>query len=399
MAYAQQNIQPGSRAGRDRHCRIVLARGERVTSMRIRPWLVGTLLGGALLLGAGYIGSAAYLILHDESVAESIERQASIRTAYEDRLSDLRVEIDRLYSRALVQKSEFETELARLGERQARLDARQDVIAGISQAARRAGIVIPRLRPDPETVADDGAPQTEASVTVESLDRAADRLAARQDAFMSAVATALDGRRRTLHNALARIDLEPEDTADGSDATSVGGPFVPLASDPATNSFRAAASALVDDIEVYRRMAEIAAATPLARPLESARVSSRFGKRVDPFLRRPAMHSGIDFRAASGTGVHATAPGKIVSAGRNGGYGRMVVIDHGNGMTTRYAHLSRISVKKGQAVEAGEIIGKVGSTGRSTGPHLHYEIRRDGKAVDPAPFLDVGAEIKELIVR
>lgn len=399
MAYAQQQVPSGSRANRDGHCRIVVVRGERVTSMRIRPWLVGSLLGGALLLGAGYIGSAAYLILHDDSVAASIERQASIRSAYEDRLSELRVEIDRLYSRALVQKSDFESELTRLAERQARLDARQDVIAGISQAARRAGIVIPRLRPAPASGVEDDTPQTEASVTVESLDRAADRLAARQETFMTEVAAALDRRRRTLHDALARIDLEPDDTADEADATSIGGPFVPLRTDPATNDFRAAAAALVDDIEVYRRMAEIAAATPLARPLESAKMSSRFGRRVDPFLRRPALHSGLDFRAPSGTEVHATAPGKVVSAGRNGGYGRMVVIDHGNGMTTRYAHLSRISVKKGQAVAAGEIVGKVGTTGRSTGPHLHYEIRRDGKAVDPAPFLDVGAEIKELIVR
>jgi len=99
------------------------------------------------------------------------------------------------------------------------------------------------------------------------------------------------------------------------------------------------------------------------------------------------MHTGLDFRAQTGDPVRATANGKVVSSGWSGGYGRMVEIDHGNGLSTRYGHLSAIDVSEGQGVRVGQVIAKVGSTGRSTGPHLHYETRIDGDAVDPQKFL------------
>jgi murein DD-endopeptidase MepM/ murein hydrolase activator NlpD len=120
-------------------------------------------------------------------------------------------------------------------------------------------------------------------------------------------------------------------------------------------------------------------------------LSSGFGVRTDPFLGRPAMHTGLDFRASTGDPVRATANGRVVSAGWAGGYGRMVEIDHGNGLSTRYGHMSRINVKVGQQIHIGQIVGEVGSTGRSTGPHLHYETRIDGEAVDPQRFLRAGA--------
>ncbi len=121
--------------------------------------------------------------------------------------------------------------------------------------------------------------------------------------------------------------------------------------------------------------------------------TSGFGVRSDPFLGRPAMHTGLDFRAASGDPVRVTANGKVVSAGWSGGYGRMVEVDHGNGLSTRYGHLSEIGVKIGEQVKIGQVIGLVGSTGRSTGPHLHYETRIDGEAVDPQKFLRAGVRL------
>ncbi len=102
------------------------------------------------------------------------------------------------------------------------------------------------------------------------------------------------------------------------------------------------------------------------------------------------MHSGIDFRAEQGSPVRSTAPGRVVGAEYSGGYGNMVEIDHGNGITTRYAHLSAILVSEGQQVAQGTVVGRVGSTGRSTGPHLHYETRIEGDAVDPQRFLRAG---------
>ena len=114
--------------------------------------------------------------------------------------------------------------------------------------------------------------------------------------------------------------------------------------------------------------------------------------RIDPFLARPAMHTGLDFRGDTGEAIRVTAGGTVVSAGWSGGYGRMVEVDHGNGLSTRYGHLSEIDVKVGQTVKAGQTVGRMGSTGRSTGPHLHYETRIDGEAVDPQKFLHAGAK-------
>ena len=122
---------------------------------------------------------------------------------------------------------------------------------------------------------------------------------------------------------------------------------------------------------------------PLAGPLE---VTSTFGPRLDPFYGRPAMHTGIDFRETYGDEVRATAAGTVTIAGTDGGYGTIVEVNHGNGLATRYAHLSRVDVAVNQKVAAGDIVGHVGSSGRATGPHLHYETRIDGEAVDPARF-------------
>ena len=105
------------------------------------------------------------------------------------------------------------------------------------------------------------------------------------------------------------------------------------------------------------------------------------------------MHSGLDFRGDTGDPVRVTANGTVVTAGWNGGYGKMVEVDHGNGISTRYGHMSEITVKVGQAVRIGQSVGKIGSTGRSTGPHLHYETRIDGDAVDPQKFLRAGIRL------
>jgi murein DD-endopeptidase MepM/ murein hydrolase activator NlpD len=115
--------------------------------------------------------------------------------------------------------------------------------------------------------------------------------------------------------------------------------------------------------------------------------------RMDPFVKGPAIHSGLDIRGDMGEPVRATAAGKVETAGWNGGYGNMVEIDHGNQFSTRYGHLSAIGVKVGQMVKVGDVIGRIGSTGRSTGPHLHYETRINDEAVDPQKFLRAGVRL------
>jgi murein DD-endopeptidase MepM/ murein hydrolase activator NlpD len=135
-------------------------------------------------------------------------------------------------------------------------------------------------------------------------------------------------------------------------------------------------------------------AVPVRKPVNGdVETNSPFGVRRDPFLGRPAIHTGIDLRGDAGEPVRTTATGSVTIAGRRGGYGNMVEVSHGNGLATRYGHLSEIDVKVGQTVRIGEVVGKIGSTGRSTGPHLHYETRINGEAVDPQKFLRAGLRL------
>jgi murein DD-endopeptidase MepM/ murein hydrolase activator NlpD len=142
------------------------------------------------------------------------------------------------------------------------------------------------------------------------------------------------------------------------------------------------------------RLTRTLGSIPVRKPIDGALdQQSGFGVRVDPFLSTPAMHTGLDLHGETGDVVRATGDGTVIAAGWNGGYGRTVDIDHHNGISTRYGHLSSIDVRVGQPVKCGQILGKVGSTGRSTGPHLHYETRLKGEPVDPQKFLRAGARL------
>lgn len=185
----------------------------------------------------------------------------------------------------------------------------------------------------------------------------------------------------------------------GKDAASaVGGPFVaapPKATDGLFERDLAAAQTAVATLDGLRRALPL---TPLRKPLAGElQMTSTFGYRADPFFGRPALHSGVDLREEYGAPVRATAAGTISVAGPQGGYGNLVEIDHGGGLSTRYGHLSAINVAPGQQVAPGMVVGRVGSTGRSTGPHLHYEVRMDGEAVDPSRFLKAASALGGII--
>jgi murein DD-endopeptidase MepM/ murein hydrolase activator NlpD len=135
------------------------------------------------------------------------------------------------------------------------------------------------------------------------------------------------------------------------------------------------------------------AAIPTAMPAASMMMSSGFGYRADPFTGAAAMHAGLDFKGPVGTPILAAAKGKVVLAGFNGGYGNSVEIRHANGLVTRYAHLSGVHVRPGQMVERGVQIGRMGSTGRSTGSHLHFEVRLNGQAINPRKFLEANPDV------
>jgi murein DD-endopeptidase MepM/ murein hydrolase activator NlpD len=189
------------------------------------------------------------------------------------------------------------------------------------------------------------------------------------------IARALDVRYQTTAAELKKLGLSPSRVA------AVGGPFESAKADPTFKQ-------LFTSWKKLDTLQDGAIAVPSDKPVKTGAFTSGYGVRSDPFQGRSAMHAGIDLSGAVGTPIYATADGIVTTAGyNNGGYGNLIKIDHGRGIETRYGHLSRMSVQPGQRVKRGDVIGRMGSTGRSTGSHLHYEVRIDGRAVNPVPFM------------
>ncbi|MGE3142894.1 MAG: peptidoglycan DD-metalloendopeptidase family protein [Hyphomonadaceae bacterium] len=190
----------------------------------------------------------------------------------------------------------------------------------------------------------------------------------------------------------------------GSDADSeMGGPLVPedlvsyLRDSGMNSAFAHRVSQVAARVAESRRLQAIADSTPLAQPVavDNVRQTSGYGPRVDPFTGRPTFHAGLDMAAFERAPVVATSPGIVVFAGVKSGYGYVVEVDHGHGFKTRYGHLRDIQVSRGERVAIGQRIGSMGSTGRSTGTHLHYEVWFRGRAVDPINFLRAGRHVHE----
>jgi murein DD-endopeptidase MepM/ murein hydrolase activator NlpD len=192
------------------------------------------------------------------------------------------------------------------------------------------------------------------------------------------VARALDVRYQVTAEELHRLGIKP---APAGQRSGMGGPFESIGNP----TFKA----LFNSWKKLDELQNDVIAVPSDKPIQASVVMmSAFGVRSDPFNHHAAMHPGIDLSGAYGTPIYATADGTVVRAGwNNGGYGNLVEIDHGRGITTRYGHMSAILVHAGDHVTRGQQVGRMGSTGRSTGNHLHYEVRIDGRPVNPIPFM------------
>ena len=186
------------------------------------------------------------------------------------------------------------------------------------------------------------------------------------------------------------VDLLLLRLAEANATLAQGGPFEPIDGPIEAAGDDASLLALDSHVGRWDGLRQLLVQLPLAEPMDEFRLTSHFGERVDPINGRRAYHAGLDFAGPMRSTVRVTAPGVVVFAGLKGGYGRMVEIDHGLGITTRYAHLNTILVEAGDEVSYRTPVGLLGNSGRSTGPHLHYEIRLDGDAIDPAPFVDAG---------
>jgi murein DD-endopeptidase MepM/ murein hydrolase activator NlpD len=176
---------------------------------------------------------------------------------------------------------------------------------------------------------------------------------------------------------LRRLGFYPPEAG----ATGRGGPFDGNKADPTFKQ-------LFTSWKKLDNLASGAIAVPSDKPVKTAAFTSGYGVRSDPFRGGAAMHAGIDLAGPHGTPIYATADGTVTNAGWNsGGYGNLIKVDHGRGIETRYGHLAQMLVRDGQQIKRGQLIGRMGSTGRSTGNHLHYEVRIDGRAVNPIPFM------------
>ena len=195
--------------------------------------------------------------------------------------------------------------------------------------------------------------------------------------LMTTAVSDLYERSELIESVMGTIGVKIKKTAAKQRQENSGGPFVA----DKEISYDGLLQQVDDHLKTIRAM-------PLGRPV-SGKISSRFGKRTDPVNKKKAIHEGVDIKGKRGDRILATASGKVIKAMKNGGYGNYVEIDHGNGYITAYAHMQNYLVKKGERVKQGQVIGQVGSTGRSTGPHLHYEIQLNKKPIDPVKFMKV----------
>ncbi|MBX6426298.1 MAG: peptidoglycan DD-metalloendopeptidase family protein [Variibacter sp.] len=381
--------------------------------------------------------TATYFAFRDDVLTRLIARQADMQYAYEDRIGELRAQIDRLTSRQLLDQEQVEQRIEQLARRQKALEARTTALSGLPEDVVTGSI---RSHPRPLQRKDAGAgagaganpkpspindtvilaPPPERHATLESrvmtprsrtasgqkstsvmavldrLEESLDRVEAQQSAALLAIEDGYEAKARRMRSVLADLGVNLGKVAGASAPGGVGGPFVPPSMKPDAGAFERQMRRVQIARANVERLSRVLQTVPVRKPLAGEiDTTSGFGIRLDPFLRAPAMHTGLDFRGAIGEPVRATAAGTVSSAGWNGGYGRMVEIDHSNGFSTRYGHLSEILVREGQSIKPGQVIGRVGSTGRSTGPHLHYETRVEGEAVDPQKFLRAGLRLGE----
>ncbi len=416
----------------DRNGYTIVHHGKAVRFGPVVFWIVA---GSIVVMGAWSAATATYFAFRDDVLTRLIARQADMQYAYEDRIAELRARVDRTTSRQLLDQEQYDQKLNQIMRRQALLESRAAALntmpdtaptgsirpASRGQQATDAGTTtgVPKPSPINDTVtfvtpSDREArlesrapaiaqPRTEFAKAhgvdnvLSNLQTALDKVENRQVAALSSVEGGYESRMRRMRGVITDLGLDMAQLEAAAPKGGMGGPFIPVT--------KPSSDASAFDRQLYRinlsraqvdKLTRTLSLVPYRKPVVgNVEFSSGFGVRSDPFLGRPAMHSGLDFRASTGDPVRATANGKVVNAGWSGGYGRMVEIDHGNGLSTRYGHLSEIGVKVGERIVIGQVIGAVGSTGRSTGPHLHYETRIDGEAVDPQKFLRAGIRLTQ----
>jgi murein DD-endopeptidase MepM/ murein hydrolase activator NlpD len=386
--------------------------------LRLGPLAFWVVVGTLVIMAVWGITTATYFAFSEDVLTRLVARQAEMQFGYEDRIAELRARIDRISGRQLIDQEQYEQKLEQILRRQAALEGRAGAMNGeatgsIKQPARPIGE--PRGLPlKPSLLNDKGAflmpldrgmpIDSRTSVlakggggiagAIARLQASLDRVEQRQNSTVNSLAENYDSKARRIRGVLAELGLDFGKVTVADAGGAMGGPFLPapMAKDALgfERQLHRVKTARAQIVRLTRAISSVPVRKPVDGDIEPA---SGFGVRMDPFTSSPAMHTGLDLHGETGDPVRATADGKVTTAGWSGGYGRVVDIDHGNGLSTRYGHLSSIDVRVGQSIRTGQIIGKIGSTGRSTGPHLHYETRVRGEAVDPNKFLRAGQKL------
>ena len=405
--------------------------GHSGRQVRIAPVTFWIAVGSLVIMAGWSLATGTYFAFHDDVLTRLIARQKDQQFAYEDRIAELRAQVDRITSRQLLNQEQFEQKLDQIMRRQSALENRATTLSTLTDTTPTGSINRHRPaplnesqsedRPRPSPISDTviftaprdrvarlesrelpqspikrfaTAPRPAAGVEgiLARLNASLDRVESRQTAQLNTMEERYDSKAKRLRSVMADLGMDSKKI--GAPQSGVGGPYIPVTLRRDATAFERQLYRVHVSRADVERLTRTMAAVPVRKPIMGdIDLSSGFGVRPDPFLGRPAMHSGLDFRSETGDPVRATANGSVESAGWSGGYGNMIEVDHGNGFSTRYGHLSKIEVKVGQQVKIGQIIGRVGSTGRSTGPHLHYETRIDGDAVDPQKFLRAGLRL------
>jgi murein DD-endopeptidase MepM/ murein hydrolase activator NlpD len=388
--------------------------------LRLGPLAFWLVLGTLAIMTVWTVTTATYFTFREDVLTRLIARQAEMQFGYDDRIAEWRAQVDRISSRQLLDQEQYEQKLDQILRRQRALESRASALSGLGDvtssirqpartgAAGSSGAT--QFKPSP--INHKGAflapREHELSVDARSnivksggmsgaiahLTASLDRVEQRQASALDSIEENYLSRARRIRGVLTELGVDAGKTTSIDHAGAMGGPFVaPRAPKDANGFERQLYRISVARIQVHR-LRRALHSVPVRKPLEGEiDLASGFGVRPDPFTGAPAMHTGLDIHGETGDPVHASADGTVTAAGWSGGYGRVVDVDHGNGLSTRYAHLSAIDVRVGQSMKTGQIVGKVGATGRSTGPHLHYETRVRGEAVDPQKFLRAGARL------
>jgi murein DD-endopeptidase MepM/ murein hydrolase activator NlpD len=364
----------------------------RVVRKGIHPALFYAMF--ALLLAGNALTVTALLMAPD--IARMMGGQNEmIVAAYEDRLAQMRVEIDRLNSRSYAQAGDINLQLQELSQQQDMLLEQHQLVRALVDKADRLGLAnldISMSAPDALAIASNADGNPDIVATAESVARMMDET---QQA-MSGIAVAAIQRTDNIVTELGRLGIAPQ--MPDATLTGMGGPLLAASGSVESVALVDDANAVMDALLRYKAARDSVALAPVHMPISGTfRQSSGFGNRKDPFTGGRAFHSGLDFAAVTGTNVFSAGEGVVSFVGDRSGYGKVVEVTHGNGLVTRYAHLSAQLAHKGQSVSTGTPIAKVGSTGRSTGPHLHFEVRRGDNALDPKPFLDAGKRLLAIL--